>query len=79
MDVDPDSRAGAPDERGSKRPDRPLAGVRVLDIATFLAAPFAGTVLADFGAEVIKIEQPRSAIRCGDSARRPMPGTRWSG
>jgi len=59
MDVDPDSSAGAPDARGSKKPDKPLAGVRVLDIATFLAAPFAGTVLADFGAEVIKIEQPK--------------------
>jgi crotonobetainyl-CoA:carnitine CoA-transferase CaiB-like acyl-CoA transferase len=40
--------------------------VRVLDIATFLAAPFAGTVLADFGAEVIKIEQPK----VGDPLRR---------
>jgi crotonobetainyl-CoA:carnitine CoA-transferase CaiB-like acyl-CoA transferase len=43
-----------------------LAGVRVLDIATFLAAPFAGTVLADFGAEVIKVEQPK----VGDPLRR---------
>jgi len=40
--------------------------VRVLDIATFLAAPFAGTVLADFGAEVIKVEQPGT----GDPLRR---------
>jgi crotonobetainyl-CoA:carnitine CoA-transferase CaiB-like acyl-CoA transferase len=47
-------------------PDAPLAGVRVLDIATFVAAPFCGTVLSDFGAEVIKIEQPGS----GDPLRR---------
>lgn len=44
----------------------PLSGVRVLDVATFLAGPFCGTVLGDFGAEVIKIEQPGS----GDPMRR---------
>jgi crotonobetainyl-CoA:carnitine CoA-transferase CaiB-like acyl-CoA transferase len=44
----------------------PLADVRVLDVATFIAAPFCGTVMADFGAEVIKIEQPE----VGDSLRR---------
>ena len=36
----------------------PLAGVRVLDIATFIAAPYCATVLGEFGAEIIKIEQP---------------------
>ena len=44
----------------------PLADVRVLDIATFVAAPFCGTIMAEFGAEVIKIEQPGD----GDSLRR---------
>lgn len=43
-----------------------LSGLRVLDIATFVAAPFCGTILADFGAEVIKIEQPKT----GDSLRQ---------
>jgi crotonobetainyl-CoA:carnitine CoA-transferase CaiB-like acyl-CoA transferase len=37
-------------------PDLPLKGIRVLDISTFMAAPFAGTLLADFGADVVKVE-----------------------
>lgn len=36
----------------------PLEGVRVLDISSFYAAPFAATLLGDFGAEVIKVEPP---------------------
>ncbi len=36
----------------------PMEGVRVLDLATFLAAPFTAAILAEFGAEVIKVEQP---------------------
>jgi len=36
----------------------PLAGVRVLELATFIAGPFAGRLLSDFGAEVIKVEAP---------------------
>lgn len=44
----------------------PMDGVRILDIATFIAAPFAATVLSEFGAEVIKIENPQG----GDNWRR---------
>jgi crotonobetainyl-CoA:carnitine CoA-transferase CaiB-like acyl-CoA transferase len=36
----------------------PLAGLRVLDIATMLAGPFCATTLGEFGAEVIKVEMP---------------------
>src|SRR5438270_1996320 len=36
----------------------PMAGVRVLELATFIAGPFAGRLLSDFGAEVIKVEAP---------------------
>ncbi|EME71362.1 acyl-CoA transferase/carnitine dehydratase [Paramagnetospirillum caucaseum] len=45
---------------------RPLDGIRVLDIATFIAAPYAAAILGEFGAEVIKVEQPAG----GDTFRR---------
>lgn len=43
----------------------PLAGVRVVELATVVAGPGAGKYLADFGAEVIKVEAPG-----GDPSRR---------
>src|SRR5579871_6475638 len=36
----------------------PLAGLRLIELGTLLAGPFAGRLLADMGAEVIKIEAP---------------------
>jgi crotonobetainyl-CoA:carnitine CoA-transferase CaiB-like acyl-CoA transferase len=38
---------------------RPLEGIRVVEAATLFAAPFAGMLLADYGAEVVKLEHPR--------------------
>lgn len=43
-----------------------LAGLRVLDIGSFIAAPFAATLMAEHGAEVFKVELPN----VGDHARR---------
>ncbi len=42
----------------SQRQGLPLENVRILDIASFMAAPMAAMWLADFGAEVVKVEQP---------------------
>jgi len=36
----------------------PLAGIRVIDMATVMAAPYAATLLGDYGAEVVKVENP---------------------
>src|SRR5205823_1200697 len=50
-------------------PRGPLVGLRVLDIATMIAAPFSAALLADAGAEVIKIELPGD----GDPMRNVAP------
>src|SRR5690625_4425536 len=58
----------------------PLAGIRVLDLSTVIAAPFGATLLGDFGAEVIKVEIQKR----GDTLRTmgPFKGKeplRWPG
>jgi crotonobetainyl-CoA:carnitine CoA-transferase CaiB-like acyl-CoA transferase len=47
---------------------KPLAGIRVIELANFIAGPLAGTLLADMGADVIKIEPPQ-----GDMGRAMPP------
>lgn len=45
---------------------KPLEGIRVLEMGQLIAGPFCGQILADFGAEVVKIEAPKS----GDAMRQ---------
>ena len=59
-------------EPGAAPPDLsagPLAGIRVLDMATMLAGPYAATLLGDMGADVIKVES-----FFGDDSRHLGPG-----
>lgn len=67
--ADPPSRSpsgsAAQQDSGGKPRHGPLAGLRVLDIATIIAAPTCATLLADYGADVVKLELAGK----GDSAR----------
>src|ERR1022692_4467205 len=51
------------------RSSGPLAGVRILDLSRILSGPFATMILADLGADVIKLEDPRT----GDDTRQWAP------
>lgn len=58
----------------------PLAGVKVLDVSTMIAAPFGTALLGDFGAEITKVEIPGR----GDTSRSVGPfkddePLRWPG
>jgi formyl-CoA transferase len=58
---------------GTTMTNRPLSGLRVLEMGSLIAGPFAARTLGDFGAEVIKIEPPK----VGDALRswRTKEGT----
>jgi crotonobetainyl-CoA:carnitine CoA-transferase CaiB-like acyl-CoA transferase len=47
---------------------KPLAGIKVIELANFIAGPLCGTLLADMGADVIKVESPK-----GDMSRATPP------
>src|ERR1700729_2432645 len=59
------------DRGGLYMPTRPLAGVKILEVAQYFFVPSAGAVLADWGAEVVKVEH---AVR-GDTQR--SLATKW--
>src|SRR2546425_11144176 len=50
-------------------PESALAGVRVVEVGNFMAAPFCTLQLADLGADVIKVENPDG----GDQVRATAP------
>ena len=70
-EADADSAAG-PHEQADKADEDaaaarlPMSGLRVIDVGTFLAGPYAGSLLGEFGAEVLKVEHPVA----GDPMRR---------
>lgn len=58
--------ASAPDTDAQARAGGPLDGIRVIELGTLIAAPFASRMLAEFGADVIKVEAPEK----GDPLRQ---------
>jgi succinyl-CoA:(S)-malate CoA-transferase subunit A len=80
MHNDARNQPGRPGNEGSERdrpaeeeqpgaaPEKPLplSGLRVIDVGTFLAGPYAASILGEFGAEVLKVEYPIG----GDPMRR---------
>lgn len=68
-----EGRVGSPEDLMADV-DKPLAGITVVELGHSVAAPYAGLILADLGARVIKVENPRS----GDYARGWGPPF-WNG
>ncbi|MCU0892903.1 MAG: CoA transferase, partial [Rhodospirillales bacterium] len=61
-----DDRAAGPQPQPDGDERLPMSGVRVIDVGTFLAGPYAASIMGEFGAEVLKVEHPIA----GDPMRR---------
>src|SRR6266849_7266914 len=53
--------------------DNIFSGLKVLDLASFIAGPGAGVILSDFGADVIKVEPPRGDLQRVLHKYPPLP------
>ena len=77
--ANPTTHAAA-DQAASSNPTAPLAGVKVVEVATIIAAPLGASFLADLGADVIKVEQvggdPYRGLMNGMGAARVNAGKR---
>ena len=49
--------------------DGAFSGIKIVEAASYVTGPFASQLLADMGAEVIKIEEPKRETRFADGAR----------
>ncbi len=67
------------DKQETSAPVSALHGVRVIELGTFISGPFAASLLADFGAEVIKIELPDAGdpMRTLGTQRADGDGSYW--
>ena len=53
-----------------------FSGLKVVDFASFIAGPAAAVILADFGADVIKVEPPRGDLQRVLHKYPPLPGAK---
>ena len=60
----------------SRKKTGPLAGMRIVDMSSVLMGPFATQMLADYGADVVKVESPEGDLmRLGGAMRNPKMGS----
>ncbi|MGF1658042.1 MAG: CaiB/BaiF CoA transferase family protein [Rubrimonas sp.] len=72
--------APAPNAADGPGPGLALDGLRVIDLGTFLAGPYAASVMGEFGAEVLKVEHPLAGDpmrRFGTATSRPDATLAW--